>query len=340
MKHFKFIVLFALISACGSQGKLPRASKEIVVDKIWDQAPHSAFTDLIRFNDAWYCTFREAPGHVSGPVGQARVLKSADGKNWVSMASFEMKGLDIRDPKLSVAPGNRLMVLMDVEAYKEGKVASRLPYISFSGDGNNFSQPEKSVVDPSIATWSDWVWRVTWHRGMGYAVVYQPSSLYVLKTKDGSYFEKVSKLEIDGYPNESTIRFDKNDKMYVMIRREKDDQMGMLAKSEAPYAAWTIDRMNYRLGGPNFLFLNDKTLCIGSRLYEMVDSKVKPSTVIFLSDLNGKIYKTIRLPSGGDTSYPGMVIYENQLWFSYYSSHEGKTSIYLAKIPLSQLQGT
>ena len=40
----------------------------------------------------------------------------------------------------------------------------------------------------------------------------------------------------------------------------------------------------------------------------------------------------LRLPSGGDCSYPGMVVYDGLLWMSYYSSHEGKTSIYLARI--------
>jgi len=41
-----------------------------------------------------------------------------------------------------------------------------------------------------------------------------------------------------------------------------------------------------------------------------------------------------KLPSGGDTSYPGMVWHNNMLYISYYSSHEGKTSIYLAKIKI------
>jgi len=29
-----------------------------------------------------------------------------------------------------------------------------------------------------------------------------------------------------------------------------------------------------------------------------------------------------------------LLVYEDKLWVSYYSSHEGRTSIYLAKIPL------
>ncbi|MCF6285976.1 MAG: exo-alpha-sialidase, partial [Candidatus Hydrogenedentes bacterium] len=40
----------------------------------------------------------------------------------------------------------------------------------------------------------------------------------------------------------------------------------------------------------------------------------------------------LTLPSGGDTSYPGFVWHDDVLWMTYYSSHEEKTSIYLAKI--------
>jgi hypothetical protein len=38
------------------------------------------------------------------------------------------------------------------------------------------------------------------------------------------------------------------------------------------------------------------------------------------------------LPSGGDTSYAGMVEWGEVLWISYYSSHQEKTSIYLAQV--------
>ena len=47
-----------------------------------------------------------------------------------------------------------------------------------------------------------------------------------------------------------------------------------------------------------------------------------------------KMTKLLKLPSGGDTSYPGLVWHNDLLYMSYYSSHEGKTSIYLAKIKI------
>jgi hypothetical protein len=42
----------------------------------------------------------------------------------------------------------------------------------------------------------------------------------------------------------------------------------------------------------------------------------------------------LSLPSGGDTSYPGLVWHDNVLWVSYYSSHEGKANVYLAKVSI------
>ncbi len=53
--------------------------------KMWDQAPHNAFTDLVRFNDRWFCVFREGQGHVS-PDGALRVITSVDGEKWESAA--------------------------------------------------------------------------------------------------------------------------------------------------------------------------------------------------------------------------------------------------------------
>ncbi len=43
------------------------------VRRIWDRAPHNAFTDLLRFRGRWFCVFREGTAHVS-PDGALRVL--------------------------------------------------------------------------------------------------------------------------------------------------------------------------------------------------------------------------------------------------------------------------
>ena len=346
------IFFLAVWLLCGSavvkgQGK---AQDSVRVTRIWDKAAHSAFTDLVRYGDHFYCAFREGTNHVNGDnSGEIRILKSKDGSHWASVGLLGVEGLDLRDAKLSVTPRNQLMVLMAGAFFDETSLLQELyPFASFlDSPDKQFTQPEKIVLDPAIAPSRDWIWRVTWHDGVGYGIDYQLKEngrnrsllkkdawlAYLMKTTDGKRFEKVALLDIEDLPNEATVRFDKSDRMYVLVRREAKDQMGVLAESAPPYRDWAYHKLDFRLGGPNFLFLNDKRLVVGSRRF--VGDEV--FTALMVTDLQGKVLKTIRLPSGGDNSYPGMLFYGNELWVSYYSSHEGKANIYLAKIPVERL---
>ena len=318
----------------------------IIVSKIWDKAPYNSFTDLIRFDHAFYCSFREGTKHVSNDNdGRVRILRSTDGNNWESVALLKIEGLDLRDPKLSVTPDHRIMVIMAGAVFEKNMAIQKLfPMVAFSDTrGNNFTDPEKAVIDPAASPSKDWIWRITWDKRVGYGIDYRPkeadesspgrdATIILMKTNDGKQFHEVSQLAVKDYPNESTIRFNDKGDIYVLIRKDAGDKMGVLAKSKPPYTDWSYTRLDYRLGGPNFLFLNKHKLVIATRNYGQ-----QASTVILVTDLNGKVIKTIKLPSGGDTSYPGMVIYKKKLWVSYYSSHEGKASIYMARIPLKDL---
>src|SRR5687768_3358708 len=178
--RISFLLITLLFSSVVGMSQVDPAIK---VEKIWDQGLHNAFTDLVRFNNRFYCTFREGTAHVKGNDGTARVIMSEDGKKWVSVAHLKIPGKDIRDPKLSISPDKKIMVLMDVETTQEGKVIGRNPFVSFSdAAGNSFSAPKESMVDKKIASWSDWVWRVTWHNGTGYSILYQPAGAQLVKT--------------------------------------------------------------------------------------------------------------------------------------------------------------
>ena len=347
MKKYLSVIVLALLGT-SFVAKSETNKDTIQVIKIWDQGEHNAFTDLIRFKNKFYCSFREGDSHVGGDGGKVRILSSADGKEWQSVALLKIDGVDLRDPKLSVTSGKKIMLIMAGATHDAKNVVEELyPMVSFSdGMGKSFSLPEKSVLDPAIHPSKDWIWRVAWNKGVGYGIDYQLKEngrdrsllkkdawiLYLMKTNDGRSFKKVSKLDVLDLPNESTVRFDKNDKAYVLIRREAGDKMGVLAESDPPYNDWKYNKLDFRLGGPNFIFLNQQKLIIGTRMYEAVTS-----TGILVTDLKGKVLKTIKLPGSGDTSYPGMLIYDGKLWVSYYSSHEGKTSIYIARIPIEML---
>jgi hypothetical protein len=148
-----FALLAALSFASTGISVAAEETKLSIVDtrKIWDGAPHNAFTDLIRFGDAWICVFRESTSHVPGTNGVIRVLRSSDTKTWESVAAVSENGVDLRDPKVSIAPDGRLMLLAGGSIYdgEDGQPKRKLTGAStrafFSSDALTWTAP--AVVD-------------------------------------------------------------------------------------------------------------------------------------------------------------------------------------------------
>jgi len=323
----------------------PAQTQEIYsVNKIWDSAPHSAFTDLIKYGGKYYCTFREGTGHIPAKDGtgdgQIRILVSEDGNSWKSVALIAKEGFDLRDPKLSITPDGRLMVLIGGSVYKNGQCMSQAPYASFTDKkAQTFSDPQPLQIDPSIKADTVWLWRVTWDKKIGYGVLYQSKTredwkAYLVKTTDAIHYTVVTQLDVKGKPNESTVEMLKNKKMRIIVRREEaNDNNGYLGYSEKDFTMWKWDDLGIRLGGPNIITLTNGKTVIGSRSYR----ENQAHTSLFGIDDNGKAVELLEFPSGGDTSYPGLLVNKDELWVSYYSSHEGKTSIYIAKLKYKDL---
>ena len=328
------VVLFFLYSCSGTK---PVTDKDFKpeIKEIWSKAPHNAFTDLIFYKGAFYCSFREGSSHVPGSNGTGRILRSTDGNSWQDFALISKNDIDLRDQKISIMPDGRMLCLMGGSVYdttvKPSKLLGMYPHVSYLTFPGKFTHPEKATVQPEGQSW---VWRLTWNKGIGYGINYSKGRIFLVKTIDGKQFDQVSDLQIDGSPNESTIQFDDTGTMYVMIRREQGDKLGVIAKSGAPYTNWSFSKMDIRLGGPQFLFSPDtKKLIVGTRLYLPEGHR----TAIVITDLNGRTIKTMQLESGGDCSYPGLVIKDKKLYVSYYSSHKGKSNIYFTSIPLKVL---
>ena len=296
------------------------------VSKIWDEAPHNAFTDLILFKDRWYCVFREGKGHVS-PDGALRVITSTDGKNWESAALLTSPTADLRDAKITVAPGNRLM-LSGAAALHQPAKAKHQSMIWYSSNGNDWGEPIE-VADPNM-----WLWRVTWHKGIAYGVGYGTLDnrfIRLYKSQDGVKFDTlVDNLFVEGYPNETSMIFLDDDTCLCLLRRDGTPNTAKLGIAKPPYTQWEWKDLGMPLGGPHMIRLPDNRIVAAGRLY---DGKVRTS-LLWLDPEAGALTEFLTLPSGGDTSYPGLVFHEDTLWVSYYSSHEGKTSIYLAKVKL------
>ncbi len=317
--------------AASTQGNEAASDKPEIVSlkKIWDEGPHNAFTDLIRFQDKWFCSFRESEDHVGGD-GRLRILGSEDGDPWQSAALLAEEGIDLRDPKLCITPDKRLMVVAGGSVYNGGKqLLGRQPRVAFSTDGFEWT-PTKRVCEEG-----DWLWRVTWHEGKAYGVSRKPiendeNELTLYCAADGVHYEPVTVMEVPGRPNETTLRFVEGGRMIAFVRREGGSHAAWIGHSDPPYTEWKWHETKHRVGGPNFIQLPDGSFWAGARRYPGGAKTV-------LARFGLSMYEPVLvLPSGGDTSYPGLVWHEGLLWMSYYSSHEGKTSIYLAKIRLPE----
>src|SRR5262249_14021658 len=296
--------------------------------KIWDGAPHNAFTDLIRWRDRWYYCFREGAGHAAG-AGTIRVLTSDDGDTWTSAATIAQDGADLRDPHLSITPDGRLMLNGGAAVPPtRNPVTDHYSFVSFSADGKSWTPPRKVV-----ASWQ-WLWRVAWHGGIadGLADSWDAEakekvySAALYKSGDGLTYQKVSDLDRPG-GTEAALAFD-GDALICLFRRDGTPNTAQLGTSRPPYTAWTWKDAGMSVGGPCLLKLpNGRWLAAGRTTREG-----RPQTVVARVDLGaGTLTPLVTLPSGGDNSYAGMVWYDGKVWMSYYSSHEGKARVYRVK---------
>ena len=139
----------------------------------------------------------------------------------------------------------------------------------------------------------------------------------------------IEKVDVEGtYPNETSMLFLADDTCLCLLRQDGKPSNGYLGTSRPPYTQWTWKQLDRKIGGPHMIRLADGRLLAAVRLY---DKPVRTS-LCWLDADKGTLSEALRLPSGGDTSYAGLVWHDGLLWVSYYSSHEGKTAIYLAKV--------
>jgi hypothetical protein len=327
-RQFGFRVFIGLVLAAQAPAADPPRAEIIDVRKIWDEAPHNAFTDLIRHGGRWFCVFREGQAHDS-PDGALRVLTSEDGDVWISAGRVTSDPADLRDAKITTTPDGKLM-LSGAGALHPPADARHQSYVWFSQDGADWGDAVP-IGDPDF-----WVWRVTWHKDVAYGIGYattDPKRIRLYRSDDGHKFETlVSDLHVEGYPNETSLLFLQDDTCLCLLRRDGALSDALLGKSTPPYTDWTWHSLGIRVGGPHLLQLPDGRIVAAGRDYKAAAK----TRLWWLNAEQPALEEIVTLPSGGDTSYPGLVFHDGQLWVSYYSSHEGKTSVYLARVRLPE----
>jgi hypothetical protein len=305
------------------------------VTRIWDQAPHNAFTDLLRWRGQWVCAFREGTAHASDD-GTLRVLTSLDGEIWISAARIEMPGADLRDASLCELPDGRIMLSTAAATRALPLRVRHQTYAWYTDDPARWSRP-LPIGEPNV-----WLWRVRWSGKSAFGAGYDANLgrwARMYRSEDGMRFVPIAPRLFDrGDPSEATLVFRPDGTAHCLLRRDSWFGLGTLGRldtgllgtAEPPYEDWTWFDLGVPVGGPVMLLLPDGRIVGAVRLYEPQERTV----LVWLDPARGRMQEWLTLPSGGDTSYAGLVWHEDVLWVSYYSSHEGKSAIYLARVRL------
>lgn len=301
-----------------------------------DGNKHQAFTDLVFFDNQFFLAFRESDSHVYGLNGIIKLMNSSDGTNWKLIKQFSVSEIDLRDPKFSVNMG-KLMLYIHGSTYQGKSIASFRDFrVDYTDKWDNIQEvilDNKLSTSLNISGNEAWPWRIIWYNNIAYTIGYNGVDIFgIYKSTDGLFFEGQKKVtDISNGPTEATIRVTDKGQFYILARRNYGTTLLQTYDTTTNDLKLIGELPLINFGGPNFLFLNEKQL-----LYSGGDNG---KVVLGIYDLETKKSKNLLNFGYGDCSYPGMVIKDNKLWLSYYSSSETDkgASIYIAKIKLDSL---
>ena len=306
------------------------------VERISAPAPHCAFTDLIASPFAQnltsiFCCYRQASDHVSLD-GQIVIVKYSLLSKEKHYQHLQVPDTDLRDPKFSF--DGEVLYLTTYAKRKcptTGRVSTDM--LSFhTTPGMSWSGPH-SFGKPS---W--WLWNITFFNQTAYGFAYNrgKNRIDLYAGHPNKQMDLVTDHALSlathqlGYPNESHILFSQNGSATAVVRRDADSYSAMLGESSPPYTSWTWKDLGCYIGGPVMYALSETHYLVAGRDW---DGEVSTTKIWLLEKETAQLSVLFTLPSGGDNSYPGMVIDGDTLYLSYYSSHiDESTRVYLAEI--------
>ncbi|WP_016954133.1 hypothetical protein [Catenovulum agarivorans] len=320
---------------------------------IYSNNKHNAFTDLVFYQDKFFCCFRQASNHVSAD-GRIIILSSNDATNWQVCCTVAEYLADLRDPKLSIDANGQLQLLYYRKRFQQHNGQLRNianeNCISVSQNGRSFSQAK--VVGEN--NW--WLWRtvtspVAQVASLGVAYNRRANRVKLMAGDRNNYYQilldnffglaKYGK----GYPNESDILFLDDGTAYCLLRRDADSFTAQLGIAKAPYTQWQWFDLGEYLGGPKLQQLPDGRIIVAARRFLPWRKKYRLTTWLFELGQTAQGFKLkplLELPSGGDNSYPGMCYQQGKLFVSYYSQHQHRAhvprcDIFLAQVAIDSL---
>ncbi|MBN1343350.1 MAG: hypothetical protein JXQ73_11755 [Phycisphaerae bacterium] len=297
--------------------------------KVYGDGRHNAFTDLAHWRNDYYVCFRHGASHGSVD-GEIRIMRSHDLKTWTPRGRLDTLG-DDRDPHFGVTD-EALYVYFGVwdldhrpgaNPVDRGSVRS---HFALTRDGTTWSKV-KAVYEPGF-----WLWRVRYHDGAFYSLgytAYRPKpavrEVRLLQSKDGLDWEFVSTVTNKRDSGESDMWFNPDGSMWAVLRTGERPGHGWIHRSDPTRTQWRETDTGQLIHSPAIANWKERFFISGrgrakdkgyvTKIWELVDDKA---------------VELITLPSGGDTSYPGLLVDPTSLkagqppalLVSWYSQHD------------------
>jgi hypothetical protein len=336
---------------------------EFTTSKIFDDGSYNCFTDLTQFNNVWYCTFRSAISHgdpSSGVIGSIVVIRSVDLIKWHEIARFHLDRVDLRDPKLTVAP-NEIRVYAVAGEISDAGILQYCATRWRSADGLTWSEPKQMCPGYIF-------WRPRWHEGKFYVPAYLRRPDYcgvdLLVSENGDdwrlHSTPVPPTTVEAetlWANECDLLFLPEGRSLLFSRRNQGIgepnsinkalggfRRGYVGLSDSgSMSAWKSINEDLYFHAPATLFHRGKIYLAGRDMVRLKDGATETCR-LWTFDLKAGFSELAHFKTHGDCSYPGIVaVNDHELAVSYYSCHEGmtayfdkpgKSDIYLARVPI------
>jgi hypothetical protein len=309
-----------------------RTSETITSDRVeglirptWTRAMGDlgGWPSMVRFKRDIFLYFPHVDGHRGTQfeaTGQMlRYVSRDEGRNWSALPPESPRGRHFE----FVVVGDRL--------YRYGYVNSQAT-VETSTDGVNWSK-RRSVYEPRF-----FFWGVTWDKASdafwvpAYALpgpgrqVDPIRQVHLLKSQDGLKWEYVSTVQANGNESESTLRFEEDRTMVVLIRQRRSGQ-SWVATARPPYQEWDVSNRRYDLGGQHFFEIGGKTFVPSRGFYRDEGTGRRLAfSMIYRFTEERQLQPWAVMDSMGDCSYPFLVETPTEILCAYYSQHEDAVS--------------
>jgi hypothetical protein len=313
------------------------------LETVYADGYHNAFTDLLKWRDHYYLTFRMSENHGFPPNGDILVLRSSDLRSWEPSGRISSEG-DDRDPKL-IEAGDRLALVFGTwyPRWSARSIANTpadlISHVAFSHDGTSWSAPRQ------VYGVNYWLWRVLPAEGRYLCAAYhfptrqdrQMRSVHLLSSDDLLEWRLVCLMREGGGCGEPALYRPAQGQLHCVIRTLEPDNHSWLGRSEEPYMDWEWSDLGVMIHAPALLKVDDTWIVAGrSQPHDLPPGTVEPESGAHTSVWairEDRAQHLLTVPSAGDCSYPGLAFGpDGEVAMSYYSQHE--------RLPLPEGQPT